>query len=146
MKKSDAELNSVYNQIAQRLRDDAETTKVLVAAQRSWVAFRDAECTLPNSRATDGGVYPMNYSMCLDGLTQLRTKELKVYLNCEEGDMRCPVPAATDTCQPIRLSLSRLGIAPGRKGECSVANFESGQSPSTPFRLVDDLLMDMVNF
>jgi uncharacterized protein YecT (DUF1311 family) len=93
LKKSDTELNSVYKQIEQRLKDDAETTKLLVAAQRSWVAFRDAECTFSNSRSADGSVYPMIYAMCLDGLTQLRTKELKDYLNCEEGDMSCPVPA-----------------------------------------------------
>jgi len=94
LKKSDAELNVVYKQIEQRLKDDAGTTKLLVTAQRSWVAFRDAECTFSNSRSADGSVYPMIYAMCIDGLTQLRTEQLKAYLNCEEGDMSCPVPRA----------------------------------------------------
>lgn len=94
LKKSDAELNAVYKEIEQRLKDDSDTTKLLVTAQRSWVAFRDAECTFSNSRSADGSVYPMIYAMCIDGLTQLRTKQLKVYLNCEEGDMSCPVPRA----------------------------------------------------
>lgn len=94
LKKSDAELNAVYKEIEQRLKDDADTTKLLVTAQRNWVAFRDAECTFSDSRSAEGSVYPMIYAMCIDGLTQLRTKQLKVYLNCEEGDMSCPVPRA----------------------------------------------------
>ena len=43
-KKADAELNILYGQITARLKDDKATAKLLVAAQRAWVAFRDAEC------------------------------------------------------------------------------------------------------
>ena len=43
-KKADAELNVLCRQITARLKDDKATTKLLVAAQRAWVAFRDAEC------------------------------------------------------------------------------------------------------
>jgi hypothetical protein len=32
--------------------------------------------------------------LCRDGLTQNRIKDFQGYLNCEEGDMSCPVPAA----------------------------------------------------
>src|ERR1700730_16468439 len=46
---SDATLNALYKQIVQRLQDDAATTKLLVSAQRAWVAFRDAECTFSAS-------------------------------------------------------------------------------------------------
>lgn len=94
LRESDAELNSVYKQVEQRLKDNPDTIKLLVSAQRSWVAFRDAECTFSSSRVAGGSVYPMVYSTCLDRLTQSRTKELKAYLKCEEGDMSCPVPAA----------------------------------------------------
>jgi hypothetical protein len=34
----------------------------------------------------------MTLSLCLDKLTQARTKELQAYLKCEEGDLSCPVP------------------------------------------------------
>ena len=91
-KKSDAELNKLYGAITKRLKDDADTTKLLVTAQRAWIGFRDAECTFSSSGSAEGSVYPMIYAGCLDGLTQRRIDDLKGYLNCEEGDMSCPVP------------------------------------------------------
>jgi len=92
-KKSDKQLNDVYKQIGTRLKDDADKTKLLVTAQRAWVAFRDAECAFSSSGVTGASVYPMIHSICLDGLTQTRTKDLQVYIACEEGDMSCPVPS-----------------------------------------------------
>jgi hypothetical protein len=35
----------------------------------------------------------MLVSGCLRGLTEARTEQLGSYLECEEGDMSCPVPA-----------------------------------------------------
>lgn len=92
--KSDAELNTFYKQIETRLRDDADTKKLLVSAQKAWISFRDAECTFSNARVAGGSVYPFVSSTCLDGLTQSRIQDLKGYLKCDEGDMDCPVPAA----------------------------------------------------
>lgn len=94
LKKSDKQLNDLYKQVEARLKDDADTTKLLVSAQKAWISFRDAECTFSSSAVAQGSVYPMIYAMCLDGLTQLRVKDLQTYLACEEGDMSCPVPAA----------------------------------------------------
>lgn len=93
-KKSDAELNKLYKQIEARLKDDAATTKLLVTAQRAWVAFRDSECNFQSAGASGGSIGPMIHSMCLDGLTQSRIKDFQGYLKCEEGDTSCPVPAA----------------------------------------------------
>ncbi|MDQ0475071.1 lysozyme inhibitor LprI family protein [Labrys wisconsinensis] len=90
---ADAELNSLYKRIQQRLKDDADTAKLLVAAQRSWVAFRDAECTFSSSGSAGGTIHPMVYAQCADGLTRKRIADLKAYLACGEGDMSCPVPA-----------------------------------------------------
>ena len=67
-KKSDDELNALYKQIMMRLKDDAATTKLLVTAQKAWVAFRDAECNFSTSGSAQGSVYPMIQSICLDGL------------------------------------------------------------------------------
>ncbi len=92
--KADGELNKLYKQIEARLKDDADTTKLLVTAQRAWVAYRDAECGFSSSMVAQGTVYPFIHSSCLEGLTQNRIKDLKGYLSCEEGDMSCPVPAA----------------------------------------------------
>lgn len=93
-KKSDAELNKLYKQIERRLKADGDTMKLLVMAQKEWIAFRDAECSFQTAHSSDGSVGPMISSMCKDGLTQDRIKDLKGYLHCEEGDMSCPVPAA----------------------------------------------------
>lgn len=93
-KASDAELNKLYKEITARLKDDPDTTRLLVATQRAWVAFRDAECNFQESAVAGGTAAPMIHAMCLDGQTKSRIEDFKAYLNCEEGDMSCPVPAA----------------------------------------------------
>ena len=93
-RKTDAELNAVYKQINDRLKDDKETIKLLVSAQKAWLAFRDAECTFSTSASAQGSVYSMLVAQCRDGLTSKRIDELKTYLRCEEGDMSCPVPSS----------------------------------------------------
>jgi uncharacterized protein YecT (DUF1311 family) len=92
-RKADAALNGAYKEIARRLKDDAETTKLLVNAQKAWIAFRDAECTFANAENADGSIYPMVYAGCLERLTKARTNELRAYLKCGEGDLGCPVPS-----------------------------------------------------
>jgi len=92
-KKTDAELNLLYRQITGRLKNDNATTKLLVAAQRAWVAFRDAECEFSASGVAGGSIYGMILAICLDKLTSKRIDDLKNYLKCREGDLDCPVPA-----------------------------------------------------
>eukprot|EP01030_Chromulinospumella_sphaerica_P003208 gene3208-3136_t len=41
---ADKELNALYQQITTRLKENPDSKKLLVGAQRSWIAFRDAEC------------------------------------------------------------------------------------------------------
>ncbi|OIS90806.1 lysozyme inhibitor LprI family protein [Brucella cytisi] len=94
LKKSDAEMNKVYKEIEGRLKNDADTTKLLVATQKAWIAFRDAECDFQSSTVKGGTAYPFVNSSCHDDMTQSRTKDLKAYLKCDEGDLDCPVPAA----------------------------------------------------
>lgn len=91
--RSDAELNALYKQITHRIEGDADTTKVLVAAQRAWMAFRDAKCAFSTAAAKGGTVYPILVARCRDGLTRTRIKDRKSYLHCAEGDLDCPVPA-----------------------------------------------------
>jgi uncharacterized protein YecT (DUF1311 family) len=92
--KSDAELNVLYKQITGRLKDDADTSRLLVTAQRAWVGFRDAECSFASSENTGGSLYPMVLSACKEGLTQARIKDFQTYLSCKQEDTGCPVPAA----------------------------------------------------
>jgi uncharacterized protein YecT (DUF1311 family) len=92
-KASDAELNALYRQIEGRLKDDEATTKLLVTAQRAWLAFRDAECVFSTSAASGGTIRPMLDTICLDRLTGKRIDDFKAYLKCQEGALDCPVPA-----------------------------------------------------
>ncbi|VVN11796.1 lysozyme inhibitor LprI family protein [Pseudomonas fluorescens] len=93
-KAADKELNTLYQQITGRLKDNPDGKKLLVSAQRAWLGFRDAECKFSSSGVTGGSVYPWVYSSCLTGVTKVRVEALKQYLKCEEGDMSCPVPGA----------------------------------------------------
>jgi uncharacterized protein YecT (DUF1311 family) len=93
-KAADKELNALYQQITQRLKDEPDAKKLLVSAQRSWVGFRDAECAFSTSGVSGGSVYPLIYSNCMTGLTKARVEAFKTYLKCEEGDLGCPVPGA----------------------------------------------------
>ncbi|WP_265517240.1 lysozyme inhibitor LprI family protein [Nitratireductor luteus] len=93
-KESDKKLNKLYKQIEARLSDDADAKKLLVQAQRNWIKFRDAECSFQTAGAAEGSVMPMLIALCMDGLTQSRVEDFEGYLNCEEGDLSCPVPAA----------------------------------------------------
>jgi uncharacterized protein YecT (DUF1311 family) len=93
-KAADKALNEVYRTIVKRLSQDSESKTRLTAAQKAWIAFRDAECDFQSGNSIQGSIYPMLVSICRTGLTKKRTEELKVYLKCDEGDTLCPVPAA----------------------------------------------------
>jgi uncharacterized protein YecT (DUF1311 family) len=92
-KSADQALNQTFRKIQKRLSDDADGKARLVKAQRAWNAFRDAECTFQSSGDDGGSAAPMIAAGCQADLTKDRTKQLKVYLNCQEGDLACPVPA-----------------------------------------------------
>ncbi|MFY3432535.1 lysozyme inhibitor LprI family protein [Achromobacter mucicolens] len=91
-RKSDADLNAAYKEVTERAKDSKAALTQLQAAQKAWLFFRDAECAFSSAGVTGGSAYPMVLSQCLDKLTQARTKELRAYLACEEGDTSCPVP------------------------------------------------------
>jgi uncharacterized protein YecT (DUF1311 family) len=93
-KKADEELNAVYKKLQSRKMDDAQAGKLLIAAERAWVAFRDAECEFDAADNIGGSIYPMIHSGCLERLTKARTEQLDRYLRCEEGEVACSVPAA----------------------------------------------------
>jgi uncharacterized protein YecT (DUF1311 family) len=89
---ADKELNALYQQITSRFKGNPDNKKLLVGAQRAWVAFRDAECKFSASGVEGGSVYSLIYSNCTTELTKARVQTFKNYLKCQEGDMSCPVP------------------------------------------------------
>lgn len=86
----DAELNRVYGALRKGLGDRSEEIGLLVAAQRAWIAFRDAECAYSASSVSGGSLYPTVMAMCLDEVTHERIEKLKSYGECAEGDLDCP--------------------------------------------------------
>ncbi|AJO79726.1 MULTISPECIES: lysozyme inhibitor LprI family protein [Pseudomonas] len=89
---ADKELNRLYQRITQRLKDNPQGQRLLVDAQRAWLAFRDTECKFAASGVAGGSVYPLIYSNCTTDLTKARVEAFKTYLKCPEGDLSCPVP------------------------------------------------------
>lgn len=93
LKKADQALNQTFKKVQKRLEGDAAGKARLVKAQRAWIAFRDAECTFRSSGDDGGSAAPMVAAGCRADLTNDRTKQMKAYLNCQEGDLACPVPS-----------------------------------------------------
>lgn len=91
---ADAALNDAYRKIVVRLAQDTEAIGQLRAAQRAWIAFRDAECAFAASSVEGGSIYPMIHADCLREATEARTAALHTYLDCAEGDLSCPLPPA----------------------------------------------------
>lgn len=99
LKQVDDTLNKLYKQMESRLKGDDDTKKLLIEAQKKWVAFRDAECTLSTVRTAGGSINAMNFNSCAAGLTQARVKDFQTYLDCgkQSGDQDgddCAIPQA----------------------------------------------------
>jgi uncharacterized protein YecT (DUF1311 family) len=52
--------------------------ETLLAAQRAWQAYRDAECLSQSFMARGGSMQPMLNMQCKTYLTELRTEQLRV--------------------------------------------------------------------
>lgn len=83
---ADRELNQVYTRLMAQASPDG--AKRLRAAQRAWIAFRDLDCAA-RAGSRGGSFYPTSLSLCLEEVTDARTKALRAELDCAEGDMGC---------------------------------------------------------
>ena len=84
LKKTDAELNTVYKRIAGGLtaRDRAN----LIATQRAWLKYRDLNCNAQRVFNGGGGsLGPTNQAFCLRDLTHDRITELIRIYETEGG-------------------------------------------------------------
>ena len=57
-------------------RDDAEILKRLVAAERAWIAFRDANCDLVSTSMLGGTGEGNAFGQCVYEMTKARVGEL----------------------------------------------------------------------
>lgn len=90
-KRADAEMNKTYQQIFRAYAKDQLFLDKLKAAQRAWLAFRDAhlESLYPDpSKGAYGSVNPMCRCIALENLTLERTKALQQWIQgLPEGDV-----------------------------------------------------------
>ncbi len=49
----------------------------LLASQRAWLGYRDAECVIEGGRFAGGSVEPVAQAQCKTGLTNMRTQQLR---------------------------------------------------------------------
>ena len=79
-KQADAELNVVYQEFKNVIKDE-RNLRELTQAQRAWLVFRDAEAEFRAGRSSGGGsAYTADYLANLAELTRQRTDELKALL------------------------------------------------------------------
>jgi uncharacterized protein YecT (DUF1311 family) len=76
--KADARLNSLYAKVLASVDDEGK--EKLKAAQRAWVAFRDAEAALRADEARGGTMAPLLYENAREELTEARIKQLRSLL------------------------------------------------------------------
>jgi uncharacterized protein YecT (DUF1311 family) len=77
--KADAKLNAVYKKTLATLDDEGK--KKLIAAERAWVAYRDAEAAFVADSERGGSIAPLIYSTTCRELTESRIQELHKAVN-----------------------------------------------------------------
>ncbi len=77
----DATLNALYRQLLAAI--DAPRRARLQAAERAWIAFRDAECAFRMSGEAGGTMAPLIYNACRLELTAVRSQNLQEAIKAE---------------------------------------------------------------
>ena len=87
---ADKKLNQTYQAAIKRAA--APQRDLLKKAQQAWIALRDADCTFVGSGTEGGSIQPMIVNQCLAEKTVEREAFLASLMQCEEGDLSCPLP------------------------------------------------------
>ena len=81
--KADAALNAAWLKLRAMIRsDEAQISEFkgwfdkALAAQRSWLAYRDTQCEAEGFTFNGGSMQPMIVSICKTRLTEARTREV----------------------------------------------------------------------
>jgi uncharacterized protein YecT (DUF1311 family) len=75
-KKADIQLNIQYKKLLNLLGDSKDKER-LRQAQRSWIQYRDAHCTLAESAYEGGSLQPLIYFNAMKELTEQRVLTIK---------------------------------------------------------------------
>ena len=90
--KADDELNRTYQALIKKEADDKLFISKLRLAQKTWIAFRDADlearfaCAKENVRVCWGSMYPMSFLSRKAELTRARAKQLQQLLAEGRGE------------------------------------------------------------
>ncbi|MCK6668472.1 lysozyme inhibitor LprI family protein [Enterobacter asburiae] len=87
---ADKKLNQTYQAAIKRAA--APQRDLLKKAQLAWITLRDADCAFIGSGTEGGSVQPMIINQCLAEKTVEREAFLASLMQCEEGDLSCPLP------------------------------------------------------
>jgi len=74
--RADVRLNAAYKKLMKELESEPQRQRKLQAAQRAWLAYRDAHCAFEASDSEGGTMYPLEVSMCKSGVTSDRIEQL----------------------------------------------------------------------
>jgi uncharacterized protein YecT (DUF1311 family) len=72
--KVEGELNSTYQEVLKR---KGPVVKKLRIAQRSWLAYRAANCDAEAAEYEGGSIAPQIYGLCRIRMTRARIKEIR---------------------------------------------------------------------
>lgn len=89
---ADQKLNKTYQAVLKRA--ESPQRELLKKAQLAWMESRDADCELLISGNEHGSVRPMIHNLCLTDKTNEREAFLSVLLQCEVGNLSCPLSSA----------------------------------------------------
>lgn len=87
-KRADGELNRVYQALLQARRNDPSATSKTRAAQRAWIAFRDAhmqEAFPAANKQAYGSMYPTEFALEEAWVTSQRVALLQNLLNPKDN-------------------------------------------------------------
>ncbi len=84
---ADAALNTAYKTLMGKITPAGQTS--LRVAEKSWLAYRDNQCSFETLGTADGSVHPMVQAACRTELTKAQTARLHAQLTCTEGDLSC---------------------------------------------------------
>jgi uncharacterized protein YecT (DUF1311 family) len=113
--RADAELNEVYRKVLAEAGKQEEAVAKIKAAERAWIAYRDAymDAMYPakNKQAEYGSIYPMEADLLRAKLTQRQVTALKELLQQYSGDEHS---ATSETVDPKtgNQSLTTPVVAP----------------------------------
>ena len=84
---ADRTLNATYGKLLAKLSPPGRSG--LQAAQRDWLAYRDAQCAFETLGTAGGSVHAFVLSECLEAVTRTQTERLAAQADCMEGDLSC---------------------------------------------------------